>query len=100
MSRLAANLGALAVPIAAAALAGFLGHRYFGQPGLGAALAGAGLWLLLPRGRAPGRAWGAVLGLAGLGVLAGVALKAHSPTAPSTLIFYLLAATTIERRAS
>lgn len=95
MSRRAAVIAPLIFPAAAAALAGWLAFRFFGQAGLGAALAGAGLWLLLPRGRAPGRALGAALGLAGLGVLAGVALQATAPTAPDTLIFYLLAATTV-----
>jgi len=65
------------------------------------ALAGAtvllaiGTWLLLPRGRAPGRALGAVLTAVGLGLLGSLVVRFDRAHAFAESVFLLLAATTI-----
>ncbi len=60
---------------------------------LATVLGAAGMWLLLPRGRGSGRLLGALLSLAGLGVLA-------SQVPPlgdwaSDVVFYIVAAVTV-----
>lgn len=82
-------------PACVVAVVSWVAHRLAGEIGLGAALAGAGLWQALPRGRAAGRRLGAVVGCAGLGVLAAAVLRAETPWSPGTLLFYSLAATTV-----
>ncbi len=65
------------------------------------ALAGAtvllavGAWLLLPRGRAPGRALGAVLAAVGLGLFGSLVVRFDHSHAFVEGVFLLLAATTI-----
>lgn len=53
----------------------------------------AGLWLSLPRGRAPGRALGAVLVAAGLGLFSAQTVSLGSAIAD--VVFYLIAALTV-----
>ena len=53
----------------------------------------AGMWLLLPRGRAPGRRCGALLGLASLGILAYVMPPLGELA--GAVVFYVLAGMTV-----
>lgn len=61
--------------------------------GVSALLLAVGLWLLLPRGVAWGRAWGAVFAAAGVGLLAAQVPRLGSLAAD--LMFYVLAGVTV-----
>jgi NADH-quinone oxidoreductase subunit J len=61
--------------------------------GLATVLLAAGLWLLLPRGRAAGRALGAVLAVVGVGLLASRVPRLGSWAADS--VFFILAGVTV-----
>ena len=54
-----------------------------------------GLWLLLPRGRAKGRALGAVLAAVGLGLLGSLVIRFDPEHSIAESVFLLLAVTTI-----
>lgn len=58
-------------------------------------LLGVGLWLLLPRGGAPGRGFGALLSAVALGLFAFVVVRIDPQHRIGDSVFLLLAATTI-----